>query len=241
MGENFRWEFWGQETPNCSVEGSGRQQQSSAPVQKSLGGSTPHSCVLGLGASLCFSWTLHFFHHPFPILPPLPLPPPASLLGQERSLQELPPLTDPGALIPRAPGAERWQPVVAVGERERPEGLGPAETPRRRVAGVGEARPRSEVGCPAAASVQEQPASLVYSPSSNIFLEVVGGWGGVGEEALAGLGAWQETRFGGKVDLGIDADSAVRAQGMGQTATETEVQGQRRSASAQTKPEFQKP
>lgn len=69
MGENFRWEFWGQETPNCSVEGSGRQQQSSAPVQKSLGGSTPHSCALGLGPSFCFSWTLHFFHHPFPILP----------------------------------------------------------------------------------------------------------------------------------------------------------------------------
>lgn len=77
-------------------------------------------------------------------------------------------------------------------------------------------------------------------PVPTFFLEVVGGWGGVGEEALAGLGAWQETRFGGKVDLAIDADSAVRAQGMGQTATETEVQGQR-IAPAQTKPEFQKP
>lgn len=101
---------------------------------------------------------------------------------------------------------------------------------------MGEARPRSEVGCPAAAFAREQPACLIYSPSSNIFWR----WLGVGRKRRDWLG-WEsskKTGFGGKVDLGMDGDIALRAQGMGLTRNGDGDTGTKRSAPAQTKPEF---
>lgn len=54
---------------------------------------------------------------------------------------------------------------------------------------MGEARPRSEVGCPAAALAREQPARLIYSSSSNIFWR----WLGVGWERRDWLG-WENSK-----------------------------------------------
>ena len=59
-------------------------------------------------------------------------------------------------------------------------------------------------------------------PQFQHFLEMVGG--GVREEGLVWLGQQHKTAFGGTVDLGLDGDIAVRAQGRGLTATETEAQ-----------------
>ena len=93
-----------------------------------------------------------------------------------------------------------------------------------------EARQGREVPCPAAAFAPEQAGVSVTSSQHFFWCRCLGvGWE---RRDWQGWESNKETDFGGEenVDLGMDRDTSLRAQGIALTAAKTEAQGQRECA-----------